>query len=348
MPVSEKTVIAGTSGNIGKSGGIDGSTAVNKSAVNQFSSYLTKESDANALQYEGDKGQNLQVADNEATPLPSLSEAESDSKGTADFPENYADLVQSRGLRRRGDPYNNPLETGYLLDIRETVQFDAVMHQHQSLIVNEAEKYGLDPRALAGALEWEYHENPRGWISDSFQIGPLDKLMDDPGLGFGSMHNSVVQNFFPEWDFETSTKARMYIDTAVPLMAAQMDFQATRFESGINAFLESKGIDGQVSVRDNPVMLSWLYNTSTDSVDRSVSKQISLLENQITEEAPLSLHLNIYENKLGKSQVGMAPWIEENLGNYNSYNSSQIDKNERSIPLVFEKNDTCCRSGLTL
>jgi hypothetical protein len=189
--------------------------------------YLNEnESDADDMQLEEAELENSLVAENEVAAPPILSAEDNDSKDKTGFSKKYTDLVQSRDLRRRGDPYKNPLETGYLLDIRGPAQFDAVMQQHQALIDSAAEKYGIDPRSLAGAMEWEYKENPRGWISDSFQIGPLVKLLDDPGLGFGSMHNNVVRNFFPEWDFESSAKARMFIDTAVPLMAAQMDLQA--------------------------------------------------------------------------------------------------------------------------
>lgn len=56
-----------------------------------------------------------------------------------------------------------------------------------------------------------------------------------------------------------------------------------------------------------------------------------------SEDEPWSLRLNIYANRLGKSQIGMAPWIETNLGNFDSYNSSQVNKDDTSIPLLFEK-----------
>jgi hypothetical protein len=251
------------------------------------------------------------------------------------FPEGYENLVRSRELRYRGGPYKDPLETGYLLDIMWQSQFSAVMQNQQPIIISEGEKYGFDPRALAGAMQWEYVENPKGWIWDSVQIGPLGRLKDNPGLGFGSMHSNVVENFFPDWDFATGAKARMYIDTAVPLMAAWMDQQATRFETGLNTYLAGLGRNERVNVRDNPAMLTWLYNTSEKSIDISVKTQRANLSEQIKYGKPLSLQLNIYENRLGKSGIGMGPWVDKNINQFSSYASTKSFAEKNQIPLVF-------------
>jgi len=110
-----------------------------------------------------------------------------------------------------------------------------------------ADYYGIDPRAipLVAHVEAKYNTDlPR-------------KLGLGRGEGFGQMHHSAASALHPEWSDEQSAAARNNAAYAPPLIAADMAAKARAFELVTG---------GQISIRNDPVVLAWAYNNSLATV----------------------------------------------------------------------------------
>ena len=124
------------------------------------------------------------------------------------------------------------------------------------------------------------------------------------GLGYGSMHTSTVGELYPGWSARQTVIARMNFEYAAPLVAAEMDRKAAIYEQFTG---------GAISIRNDPVMLAWAYNTSLDSVVQSAKNAAAAVNAGSTSHT-----FDIYQNKeLGEE--GMGYYAQVNLSRFRSF-----------------------------
>jgi hypothetical protein len=169
--------------------------------------------------------------------------------------------------------------------------------------------YNVHPAAIALAVYNESQYNMTGWLSDYGQYGLYaagdlagkDWLLGK-GLGFGSMHTDEVSSLYPAWTPRQTVIARMNYEYAAPLIAADMDLKASMYEQ----------ITG-ISIRNDPAMLTWAFNTSARNVFDSANAKADLFRGGAT-----SVEFDIYQNtQLGG--MGMAWWSQENVSRFPSF-----------------------------
>lgn len=129
-----------------------------------------------------------------------------------------------------------------------------------SAVRGTAKDFGVDGRAIVGAVWWERKHNWKGAVSDLIQVPlALHNVRFGNGLGWGSMHFDVGLSLRGSRRYDTRVEActrgvqslaECLIDPrqAIVLIAAEMDRAATAYE-GI-------GVD----IRHRPDTLAALYH----------------------------------------------------------------------------------------
>lgn len=121
------------------------------------------------------------------------------------------------------------------------------LREQNPRVQEAADYYGVDPRAIALVAHVEAKYN-----NDIARQAGLGR-----GEGFGQMHHSAASAIHPEWSAEQSEAARNGAAYAPPLIAADLDAKARAFELATG---------GQISIRNDPVVLAWAYNNSLATV----------------------------------------------------------------------------------
>jgi len=170
----------------------------------------------------------------------------------------------------------------------------------------------IHPEAIALVVYNERTYNPNGFRSDYVQLlgyylenesnslfgAPATVTLPGKGLGFGSMHTGAVNELYPDWTLRQTIIARMNFDYAAPLIAADMDQKATIYEQITG---------GRISIRNDPVMLTWAFNTSIDNVVSSAEAVRSSLD-----AGAQSVAFDVYQNSQMQGG-GMAVHSIQNL-----------------------------------
>jgi hypothetical protein len=121
------------------------------------------------------------------------------------------------------------------------------LREQNPRVQEAADYYDVDPRAIALVAHVEAKYN-----NDLARQAGLGR-----GEGFGQMHHSAASAIHPEWSHEQSVAARNSAAYAPPLIAADLDAKARAFELATG---------GQLSIRNDPVVLAWAYNNSLATV----------------------------------------------------------------------------------
>lgn len=121
------------------------------------------------------------------------------------------------------------------------------LREQNPRVQEAADYYDVDPRAIALVAHVEAKYN-----NDLPRQAGLGR-----GEGFGQMHHSAASAIHPEWSHEQSVTARNSAAYAPPLIAADLDAKARAFELATG---------GQLSIRNDPVVLAWAYNNSLATV----------------------------------------------------------------------------------
>ena len=176
-----------------------------------------------------------------------------------------------------------------------------MLTQFKAELILQAKRNNLDGRAIAGAIAWEYEQNPRGRLSDYAQA-PAKSLFvssSSDGLGWGSMHGKEAANLRPRLDDTQLMCARMEAKPAVAMIAEFMSKMADLYAT------ESDGIH----VRDNPVILAGFYQAgeSNHFVSNSAKKRRT-----DPDRANGVITLNL-------SSIPMAKWVHTNLPRFKAY-----------------------------
>jgi hypothetical protein len=155
-----------------------------------------------------------------------------------------------------------------------------------------AARYGIDPRAIAAAITWEFSENQRGYLTDHF-IPSLPFFQD--GYGWGQIHDSTLRGqMISGLNAIDSVILRNDLDRAIDLVASRIAQQADSYKS-------ISGID----LRDNVPALVWMYNTSADYIRQSATDQLTVIHSG---QVPTLNLTNVN---------AMTTWTQANLGRFN-------------------------------
>ena len=177
-----------------------------------------------------------------------------------------------------------------------------MLKQFKAELIKQAKKHNIDGRAVAGAIAWEYEENPRGRLSDYGQA-PAKSVgvsSNSDGLGWGSMHGKEAKSLRPHLDDTQLMCARMEAAPALELIARFMDKMAGIFES------ESQG----VYIRDQPAILAGFYQAGEPLTRRSAEKR---KEDPGRESGVVTLDMR---------QIKMAVWVHNNLARFEPYKTT--------------------------
>ncbi len=142
-----------------------------------------------------------------------------------------------------------------------------------NLVRAAAAHYDLDGRAIAVAIyeeakayipgEGDLRFGPAGASRGSALDGLVQtQLRQQRRPGYGTFHDSTMAALNPGWSAGQRAVAQQYPQFAVPVIAQEMNAKAVLYEH----------LSG-VSIRDNPAMLAWAYNTSMDNVRASAEAQ---------------------------------------------------------------------------
>ena len=153
-------------------------------------------------------------------------------------------------------------------------------------------------------ISWEYIENNlRGRMTDYAQvrIKKIPFVYDNAGVGIGSMHTAEAMNLMPgDPSYQDAVCERMNAYTAIPLIAEFISNAAETF------YIESNGI----FIRDNPVVMSYFYNTGIEKAGESGRNHKFMAD--------------AYKNQSGVVDLSvlvnpMALWINSNLKDFVQY-----------------------------
>lgn len=194
------------------------------------------------------------------------------------------DLLQLPPPRPEWTPPADDLPKGnYTDDAKDMLER---LRRENPRVQEAADYYGIDPRAIALVAHVETAHN--------------DSFARQRGLGrsegFGHMHESAAAALHPEWTEAQSAAARNNAAYAPPLIAGDMAAKARAFELITG---------GQISIRNDPVVLAWAYNNSMATVIAHAERARQDLE----QGKPVVLNLTGDEIE----PHGMAGWARRDL-----------------------------------
>jgi len=190
---------------------------------------------------------------------------------------------------------------------------EGFLKRDMTFVQSVGQYYQIHPEAIALSTYIEAEHNMGGWLSDYGQYTDFLATGNLPGqgLGFGSMHTTTIQGggaekypLYPDWTTRQTVIARMNFEYAAPLIAADMDRKAAIYEQITG---------GAINIRDDPVMLSWAYNPSTENVIRSAQNAAQAIASGATYHT-----FDIYQNKqLGG--IGMGAYAQQYLPKFSAF-----------------------------
>ena len=185
--------------------------------------------------------------------------------------------------------------------------------QYKQNIISEAKGKGLDARAVAAAIAWEFRQNLTGRLTDYLQIMSPGKKS---GIGWGSMHTQEAIKLTGKTDIDDVACIRMDALSIIPLVAQFMKDCVDTY------YTESNGI----YIGKDPAVVSYFYNTGLKKVRESAKqrgKEIDALG-----VPPKTITLNVSVNP-------MAKWVKNNLDSFEQFKTSpKIPMSYRSIAVA--------------
>lgn len=193
-------------------------------------------------------------------------------------------------------------------------------------IIASGNKWNVDARAIAGAITWEYEQNLKGRFSDYVQywrnpFTPSGATIGGNGLGWGSIHTTSLQPFYPDATEAELACMRFQAESAINLVGQFMHTMADIY------FKESGGI----WVNNKPEVLALFYRAGIENgfVSNAAKKRkINCLayKEKIAKEKEKVCLVNGGKILLTTSIDPMASWIAENN------NELQLFKTEPTPP----------------
>jgi len=177
----------------------------------------------------------------------------------------------------------------------------SMLTQFKAELIRQAKLHKVDGRAIAGAIAWEYEQNPRGRLSDWLQA-PAKSLWvssSSDGVGWGSMHGAEAQSLRPDLDDTELMCARMEARPALALIAEFMSQMAQLLYDGTNG----------VWIRDQPAALAGYYQAGRPLVQKTIQKQ----KDNPAASGPVQLNM---------ASIPMARWVQTNLPRFQGYRTT--------------------------
>jgi len=170
--------------------------------------------------------------------------------------------------------------------------------RYRQEIMDEAQSKGVDGRAIAAAITWEFRENLKGRYSDYWQAVFPGKTS---GIGWGSMHTQEALRLMPgDQSLEAIACIRMDAVTIIPLVAKFMKDCIDLY------FSESNGI----YIGSDPALIAFFYNTGLKKVKGSARTRKRELD--ALNYSPMNVELKVGVNP-------MAKWVKDNLGRFEKF-----------------------------
>lgn len=179
------------------------------------------------------------------------------------------------------------------------MSLEEMLRDFQQTIIIEGTQKNIDARAIAGAISWEYEENKKGLWTDRIQYSLVQNfgVMPGNGIGWGSAHNEVARERWPNASLAELARLRVEAESAINLVAWEMERQAIRY----------RVLSSGVWINDCPSLLALFYHAGSGLVSRSGARVSAALKAGET-----VIRLNIAEDE-------MASWVHANLNRFQAY-----------------------------
>lgn len=142
-----------------------------------------------------------------------------------------------------------------------TMSAEKMLEDNKDFLIKAAELYGIDGRAIAGAIRWEYEVN---WVSrvgdklafDAVQLtGEIDSTRFK-GNGWGKMHYDTAQEVLKASGGKVPNNRLLAVMLALPTPA--IDLIAKSMRQAVDAYWEF----ANVNISNKPEILATLYNNA--------------------------------------------------------------------------------------
>ena len=134
-----------------------------------------------------------------------------------------------------------------------------MLKENKDILIKAAERYGIDGRAIAGVIRWEYEENKGSresdkWVYDRVQNEGI--FLDQSGTGWGKMHYGTAKKVLGAPEIEVPDKRNLAKMLALPSSA--IDLIARSMRQAVDAYWDIQKED----ISNKPEILANLYNDS--------------------------------------------------------------------------------------
>jgi uncharacterized protein YraI len=187
-----------------------------------------------------------------------------------------------------------------------------MLNQYQNTVIQAAKFYGIDGRAIAGAIRWEYEENSDSRKRDYFWY--IDTIFDGirpwfgKGVGWGKMHFTAASALLARegQEFDDS-----HLAVLLALAPTSIELIAKYMREAANIYQKFAGID--ISYR--PEILATLYQgVSTDEdKDKDPFINIEIRAKELAEKRKLN------PNQQPQPNEKMGAWLVKHLNELTAY-----------------------------
>jgi hypothetical protein len=158
-----------------------------------------------------------------------------------------------------------------------------MLDKYKNFLIEAAQNYGIDPRAIAGAIRWEYEVNTDSRNRDyAWYLAAKNNQILGSGSGWGKMHFSTAREILSKEGLNPTNSELADILAVAP---SAIDMIGKYMREAVNAYKQYAGVD----IHDKPEILTTLYQggnyeqRAKELGDRR-SKGIPPLEPQMADE----------------------------------------------------------------
>jgi hypothetical protein len=182
-----------------------------------------------------------------------------------------------------------------------------MLNKYKDFLVNAAKYYGIDGRAIAGAIRWEYENNWISRINDSISYSEVQRTGNLGGFfhgcGWGKMHFNDPSTAVDVLKEEGKNYDARQIAMLLALAPSAIDMIAKYMRQAVKAYYEIAGVD----IHDKPEILATLYNTGNFE-----KKARELLEKR---KSSPNANPEVGPNAMGQ-------WVQNNLRELDLYKTT--------------------------